>query len=149
MKSVLVPILLAVALSSAPTAARAESDPFLRLGLYVVSADLPRARAFYEKLFEKAPYIENERFLGFEVAGGLYGVFAEGAYEPELARGNNTVPYIRVADIEREFARVAELAPKMLHDAVLEEGPLRLFMFTDTDGNVVEFFSVVVPPSAP
>jgi len=130
------------------TVANAQEDRFVRMGLYVVVSDIDRATDFYEKLFEKKPYVANESFVGFEIAGGLYGLFAESAYTPTLSRGNNTVPYVRVSDIEKEHARLRKLAPKTVQPEIVTEGPLRLFVFEDPDGNVVEFYSVTLPPAS-
>jgi predicted enzyme related to lactoylglutathione lyase len=124
----------------------AEDDGIQRFGLYVVVSDLDRAATFYEKVFQKKPYVRNDRFIGFEVAGGLYGIFAESSYAQKLVRGNSAVPYIRVKDIEQEFERIKALGARMVHDKIVQEGPLQLFMFADPDGNRVEFFAVAAPP---
>ena len=93
------------------------------------------------------PYIENDSFAGFEVAGSLYALFAQRAADAKLVRGNSTVPYLRVRDIDLEFKRVAALAQRMLDRHVVHEGPIRLFRFEDPDGNVIELFSLATPPA--
>lgn len=140
-------LLCILVLSITAPSARAQESGFARLGLYVVVSDLDRARAFYEDLFQKKPYIENASFVGFDVGGGLYGLFLESAYTARLVRGNSTVPYIRVNDIEGEFGRVGRLASRMISKEIVTDGPIRLFMFADPDGNVVEFFSVTAAPA--
>ena len=114
----------------------------MNLGIYVVVSDLDASKSFYEKLFEAPPYFENEGFAGFSVSGSLFGIFHEDSFTHELRRGNNSVPYIQVEDIQAEFQRVLGLSPRMVHESIVHEGPISLFMFEDLDGNVIEFFSL-------
>lgn len=116
-------------------------DNEMRLGLYVVVSDLEVSKEFYEELFGNRAYFENEGFAGFSVSGGLFGVFLESSFTHDLTRGNNSVPYIQVDNIRDQFDRISRFSPEMVHDAVVVEGPISLFMFKDPDGNVIEFFS--------
>jgi predicted enzyme related to lactoylglutathione lyase len=127
--------------------APAQGTEIERFGLYVVVSDLDRARTFYEALFRKPPAVRTPAFVGFDVAGGLYAIVSAQAYRPNVRRGDNAVPYIRVADIEAEFERVRRIAPNMLDRAVVEEGPIKLFRFTDPDGNMIEFFALTAAPA--
>lgn len=120
--------------------AHAQENGIERFGVYVAVSDIDRAQRFYERLFQKQPYVRNDRFAGFEIAGALYAIFR--AADPGLVKGNNAVPYIRVKDASREFERVKALEARLLDDEVLHEGPLLLFKFADPDGNVIEFYSV-------
>lgn len=134
------------------TSARAEEvDPrFERFGLYVVASDLERASAFYEKLFEKKPYVKTDGLIGFEVAGGLYAIISESAYASGLKRGENVAPYLRVKDIDAEFARVKAIAPESIQGAgIVTEGTFRFFKFADPDGNIIEFFFLATAPAEP
>ena len=114
----------------------------MEFGLYVAVSDLTRARSFYSKLFATDPYVENENFIGFEVSGGRFGVMKESAYAYPMNRGNNVVPNIRVSDAQAEFERVKLLDPSMIQDGVTDLGPMKVFMFADPDGNVIEFHSI-------
>jgi predicted enzyme related to lactoylglutathione lyase len=114
-------------------------------GVYVVVDDMTRAKHFYTSLFQTDPTVDNGSFVGFRINGALFALFAESAYDHPLIKGNNVVPYIQVDDIESEFARVRELAPRMVHDRIITEGPIRLFMFIDPSGNPIEFFALVNP----
>ena len=114
----------------------------MEFGLYVAVSDLPRAKSFYSALFSADPYIENENFVGFEISGGRFGVMKESVYAHPMTRGNNVVPNIRVSDAQAEFERVKLLEPSMIQDAVTDLGPMKLFMFGDPDGNVIEFHSI-------
>jgi len=117
-----------------------------RFGLYVVSDDLTRSAAFYGQLFGKEPQVSNAGLVGFDVAGGFYAIVSRQAYAPNSVRGDRTIPYIKVADIESAFERSRLLSPESLvTDRVVAEGPFRLFKIKDPDGNIVEFFSVSLP----
>ena len=123
--------------------AQEQSGGIERFGLYVVASDLDRATAFYERLFEKPPYVRNAGLVGFDVAGGLYAIVSERAYAAGACRGENVSPYIRVRDIEESFAKVRSFAPESIRsDGVVTEGPFRFFKFADPDGNTIEFFSL-------
>jgi predicted enzyme related to lactoylglutathione lyase len=126
------------------TIVSAQDNGIEKSGLYVMASDLGKAREFYEKLFQKPPYVTNARLVGFDIAGGLYAIFAAQSSDQVLVKGNSTIPYIRVTDAEPEFARVKLLGANMIDSKVLQEGPIKLFRFADPDGNVIEFFSLVV-----
>jgi len=132
-------------LTLATWSAQADSGGVERLGMYVVVEDIDKSQAFYAKLFQKAPYVKNKNLIGFDVAGGLYVAFAARGLDRNVTRGDNAVPYLRVKDIEAEFARVRQLPATLLDTAIVREGPLSLFRFADPDGNVIEFFSYVAP----
>lgn len=111
-----------------------------RFGVYLRVANLDRSRAFYERVFGQRPYVTNAMFVGFDVAGGLLGLYASSA-EPG-ARGRNVVPYIRVQSADDEYQRLKTLDVQLLDDNVVVEGPLKLFRFADLDGNELELFSL-------
>lgn len=121
---------------------RADEAGIQRFGLYVVTTDIDRSREFYVRLFQKEPYVTNERFIGFDVTGGLYAVFTAHSLDRKLTRGDNVVPYLRVKDIEAEYERVRQLPARMIDAAIVRDGSISLFRFADPDGNVIEFFSL-------
>lgn len=114
----------------------------MELGMYVAVEELDRSRQFYSSLFGVDPYIENDNFIGFEMGGGRFGIMKSEAYAFPMNRGNNVIPNIRVSDIDLEFARVIDLKPSMIQEAVTDLGAMKLFMFADPDGNVIEFHSI-------
>jgi catechol 2,3-dioxygenase-like lactoylglutathione lyase family enzyme len=138
-------ILMSTAIGSTTIGAPAVENDFQKLGVYVVVSDVERSVDFYSRIFQKQPYVRSETFAAFDVAGGLYALFAERASDIRRTRGNTTAPYIRVRDAHRELERVAALDVKLIDQAVVQEGPLVLFRFFDPDDNVVEFFSVRQP----
>jgi catechol 2,3-dioxygenase-like lactoylglutathione lyase family enzyme len=111
-----------------------------RFGVYLRVANLERSRAFYERVFDKHPYVSNAQLVGFDVAGALLALYASSA--EQVARGRNVVPYIRVQSADAEFARLRGLEVRLLDELVVTEGPLKLFRFADPDENVLELFSL-------
>ena len=123
-----------------PTFVYAETP--MKLGLYVVVDDMQIAKTFYNALFATQPTVDYGNFVSYRMQGSLFALFAKESYGPVLQRGNSVVPYIQVEDIEMEFKRVSTLSATMLHKQVVDEGAIKLFMFTDPSGNALEFFSL-------
>lgn len=132
---------LTIAVATATTTVSAEA-PQMRLGIYVVVEDLGEAKDFYQHLLGREPVVENADFVGYSLAGGLLGIYRVEAFTHELQRGNSAVVYIQVDDIEQEFARVSELGVKLVHEEIVREPYISLFMFQDPDGNAIEFYAL-------
>ena len=132
---------LAVAVATAVTTVSAEA-PQMGLGVYVVVEELAEAKDFYQRLLGKEPVVENTDFVCYSLTGGLLGIYRVEAFTHELQRGNSTVVYIQVDDIEKEFARVSEMGVKLVHEEIVREPYISLFMFQDPDGNAIEFYAL-------
>ena len=122
-----------------------QEENTMQLGVYVVVSELSVARQFYQAILQSPVIIENDDFVGFSVNGALFGLFTESAFSHDLRRGNNAIPYIQVEDIEAEFQRISALNATIVHDDIVREGPISLFMFNDPDGNALEFFALDMP----
>lgn len=135
--------LLAVVLLIGSWQVPAIAEPQMQLGLYVVADDMSASKTFYNALFHSEPAVDFGNFVSYRIAGGLFALYAKEAFSHPFQQGNNVIPYIQVNDIEKEYERVKAISPKMVHDRVLDEGAIKLFMFTDPSGNPLEFFSIV------
>ena len=111
-----------------------------RPGVCVAVSDLEKTTLFYESLFDQAVERSTDKFVAFDVNGAQFSLLHESGYSFPLARGNNAIPNFVVDDIDAEFQRVAALGPRRMSDSVVSAGPVRLFMFEDPDGNVIEFY---------
>ena len=148
MRNLFLAAVLASCLVTAP-AVHAEAPAVQRMGAYVVSDDLDRSAAFYEKLFGRAPQVRTPGLVGFDVAGGFYAIVSKATYAPNAVAGGNVVPYLKVADIDAWLTQVEAVAPNsLITKAVVREGPFALIKFTDPDGNMVEMYSVTPPAPA-
>ena len=114
----------------------------MQMGVYVASADLDRATQFYAALFQVEPYLQTRTFVSFAVSGGRFGIMSAAAYAYPMTRGNSAIPNILVADIDAAYARIKALKPTMIQAKIATVGTMRLFDFTDPDGNVIEVFSL-------
>ncbi len=114
---------------------------FKRMGLYVVSGDLERSRAFYEKVFGQPPELATEHVLWFDVAGSLFSIVSKSAFAPEATLGGNVVPYIEVADLDAALAHLKNTVPEAVRDrTIIDEGVIKILKFEDPDGNELEYF---------
>ena len=139
------PVSAAPAAPAAPTAD--ETLLVERFGLYVAVDDVERSVAFYQALFGEAPQVRTPALVGFDIAGGLFGIVDRAAYAPRTTAKGGVRPFIKVADIAAAFARVDRLAPGRIEaPGIVTEGAFRFFRFADPDGNVLEFFSMTPPP---
>lgn len=137
--------LIATLVAGAPimhaTPAMAQSISVERFGLYVLADDVERSARFYEVLLEMSPEVRTPALIGFNMAGGLFGIVSREAYAAHEPRAGSVRPYIKVADIEQAFAHASSVAPGSIEAPdIVSEGPFRFFRMTDPDGNVLEFF---------
>jgi len=114
-----------------------------RFGVYVVVDQLDRSAAFYGRVFSVPPEVAMPALVGFNLGGAFFGLVAKDVYAPHVRRGDNTIPYIKLQNVEAFFEHVKQVAPESLVSAqVSVEGVFRFFRLKDPDGNVLEFFSI-------
>lgn len=111
----------------------------MKVNLYVVTKDMASATRFYSEVFQQQPAVVTPNYTGFSVNGTLYGLF-DAEFMPPISVGGNVVPNIRVDDIDHEYERLKLLDPKFQSE-IRENGPYRLFLLADPDGNVIEFYA--------
>ena len=112
----------------------------MKLNLYIAVTDMERAVEFYRAVFQTDPMQKSDRFSAFQLGDGFFGLMNKTAYAFPLEMGNNCIPNFEVSDIEAEYNRIKPIASKIT-DAIMLVGPFRLFQFTDTEGNVLEFYT--------
>lgn len=112
----------------------------MKLNVYVLVDDMDKAAAFYGDVFGGAPIMQTPGYTAFSLDGALYGLFNTANYPMPVQRGNNCTPNILVSDLDAEYARIKALNPAFISD-IQQNGPYRLFVFTDTDGNSIEFYA--------
>ncbi len=99
--------------------------------------DIQKVSDWYEKIFEKQPYFQNENYIGFEIDGCEFGVFADDVEEGKHHRINI---YWGVEDMEKEYTRITNLWAKPLGDPVNVWGGIIMGDFEDPFGN---FFGII------
>jgi predicted enzyme related to lactoylglutathione lyase len=94
---------------------------------------------FYRRLFQAEPsHVEAWGAL-FDVGAVSFGIFT--ARDDTLRFGNNCVPNFQASDIDVEYRRIQEMAPR-IDSQIRCIGNYRYFRFIDTEGNLVEVYSV-------
>lgn len=111
----------------------------MKVNLYVVVRDMAQATRFYTEVFQQQPAVVTPAYTGFNVNGTLYGLF-DARYMPPISSGGNVVPNILVEDIDEEYERLKTLLPTFQSE-IRENGPYRLFLLADPDGNMIEFYA--------
>ena len=108
----------------------------MQLDVYVAVNDLDRSVEFYSHGLQVQPAVRNANYAAFEVGSGRLGLMPAAGYAVPVQRGNSTVPTIKVDDLKGWHARIKVLAAKTTE--IIDKGAVRLFMFLDPDGNVIE-----------
>jgi predicted enzyme related to lactoylglutathione lyase len=109
--------------------------------LDVGARDMRRALGFYRRLFSAEPIDVGAGCALFDVGAVSFGIISTAQVEGELRFGNNCVPNFQVDDIDAEYGRILEIAPR-IDDRIRCIGNYRYFQFTDTEGNLVEVYAV-------
>lgn len=112
----------------------------MKLNMYVLVDDMDKATAFYRDVFNDAPIMQTPGYTAFSLAGALYGLFNANNYPIPVQYGNNCIPNILVGDIDAEHDRIKALKPTFISE-IQQNGSYRLFIFTDTAGNSIEFYA--------
>jgi len=124
--------------SSATTQDTPSEQSILAMGAYVPSDDLPSAEAFYRTLFDRAPMIQLEHFIAFEIAGGWFAIVSRDRYAPGSVPGTGAVPYIQSSDLDVLKSRIQNTDSAT--PEIIEEPGIHLLKVTDPGGQLVEFF---------
>lgn len=116
----------------------------LGLRTHIVRAsDIQEVANWYEKVFQKSPYFQNESYIGFEVEGFEFGVFKYFP-EEEVSIWKNINIYWGVEDIDTEFKRLSALWMKPMMDIVDVWEWIKMWDFIDPFGN---FFWIIYNPN--
>ncbi len=106
----------------------------LRTAIYAV-ADLSRAKAWYAEVLERAPYFDEEFYVGFNVGGFELGLIPEPDAPAE--RDAAGVPFWGVADAEAAYARLLALGG-LDHEPIQDVGGgVKIGAVRDPFGNVL------------
>ena len=106
----------------------------LRTTIYKVS-DLNKAKEWYTKAFETAPYFDEPFYVGFNIAGYELGLLPE--ENPTTEKIDSVLTYWGVEDIEKECQRLVELGAIPHETPHSVGGPLMVGSIKDPWGNIV------------
>lgn len=106
----------------------------LRTAIYAV-ADLAQAKAWYTEVLERAPYFDEEFYVGFNVGGFELGLVPEPDAPAE--RDAAGVPFWGVTDADAAYARLVSLGGTD-HEPVQDVGGgVKIGAVRDPFGNVL------------
>lgn len=106
----------------------------LRTVIYAV-ADLAKAKAWYADVLERAPYFDEEFYVGFNVGGFELGLVPEPDAPPE--RDAAGVAFWGVADATAAYARLLALGAAE-HEEVQDVGDgVKIGAVRDPFGNIL------------
>ena len=103
----------------------------LRTVIYPV-ADLNAASAWYQQVFQTAPYFQQPFYVGFSIGGFELGLVPDG--QPSL---DGQVVYWGTADIESEVERVRALGAQIVAPVTDVGDGIRVASLADPFGNVL------------
>lgn len=98
-------------------------------------ADLAKAKDWYGKVFQVAPYFDEPFYVGFNVAGYEMGLMPDDM--PAADKTDNVLSYWGVEDIDAEFARLKSLGATAESDPVNVGGEIMVAELKDPWGNTI------------
>ena len=108
------------------------------LGLRTVAyfvADLQKAKEWYAKAFETQAYFDEPFYVGFNIAGYELGLLPEEG--SEITKGDNTISYWGVENIEEVYERLLVLGATEHEKPHSVGGPLMVASVRDPWGNII------------
>ena len=103
----------------------------------IITDDVARLVGFYEQATGLTAHWRAERFA--ELAGLAIGG-AETTNAAVPASNRTAIVEFQVDDVDREYARLTELAPEIVQEPTTMPWGNRSLLFRDPDGNLVNFF---------
>jgi len=100
----------------------------VKLIVYPVK-DIEKAKAFYGKFLDTAPYIDSPYYIGYKVGEQEIGL------DPHAQVG--PIAYIDVKDIKSSLEAMVAVGGEVVQDAKEVGAGLMIAQVKDSDGNVV------------
>ena len=104
--------------------------------------NLKEAKKWYNKLFQKEPYFENETYIGYNIGGYELGLqqkkflFGEQDFQFHKQDSGN-ITYWGVANIKKELQRIELLNIEILHPIMNVGANILMADFYDPYGNII------------
>lgn len=140
---VIAKILAVLATLSLPTIMIPKNEPtgdLIQMGTYIATDKLAESERFYTALFGREPVIKLEKFIAYDIAGGIFAIADRAAYAPASVPGAGSVPYIHSTDLAAVRARIETATNKTAPEIINEPG-IQLLKIADPNGQLLEFFT--------
>lgn len=106
----------------------------LRTTIYQVG-DLEKAKKWYEKVFQTAPYFDEPFYVGFNIKGYELGLQPE--EKPVEEKPASVITYWGVSAIVPEFDRILDLGATIYERPVNVGGDIVVASVKDPWGNII------------
>lgn len=156
-KYMAVGLLLAVALWAASPlspdkhpAPAASLDPQLA-NTCLITENLDQMVQFYESILELKAERSGDDYVEFHTGAPVLAIFLASAQEKyipgsaEAAKNKSVILEFRVADVDKEYARLQSLVKTWVKPPTTQPWGDRSIYFRDPDGNLVDFFTPIKP----
>ncbi|PKQ63961.1 glyoxalase/bleomycin resistance/extradiol dioxygenase family protein [Labilibaculum filiforme] len=106
----------------------------LRTTIYKTT-DLTKAKTWYSKAFNTAPYFDEDFYVGFSIAGYELGLLPES--EPSSPKTDNILSYWGVKDINKAFSHLLNAGAAIHEKPTNVGGEIWVASVIDPWGNVI------------
>jgi uncharacterized glyoxalase superfamily protein PhnB len=128
------------------SASAASEGPVL-INTCLISNDVQRLAAFYQKVLKIAPRFSGHSYVEFKTDAGVLAIFdarAQERYIPgsaEPSANRSSILEFRVTDVDGEYARLQGIVKTWVKPPTTQPWGTRSIYFRDPDGNLVNFFA--------
>lgn len=112
----------------------------------LVTKDVNRLSAFYERVLQIEPRKSGEDYVEFRSSVGVLALFTADAQEKYIpgsataGQNRSAILEFRVADVDKEYSRLQGLVKTWVKGPTTQPWGTRSIYFRDPDGNLVDFF---------
>jgi catechol 2,3-dioxygenase-like lactoylglutathione lyase family enzyme len=113
----------------------------------LITANVDQLVNFYESVLQMKAQRSGKEYAELHTGVGVLAIFSADAQEKyipgsaEAARNKSTILEFRVADADREYARLQPLVKTWVKPPTTQPWGTRSIYFRDPDGNLVDFFA--------
>jgi catechol 2,3-dioxygenase-like lactoylglutathione lyase family enzyme len=103
---------------------------------------------FYEPILALKAQTSGEDYTEFHTGTGVLAIFSAAAQEKyipgsaEAAKNKSTILEFRVADVDKEYARLHSLVKTWVKPPTTQPWGTRSIYFRDPDGNLIDFYAL-------
>ncbi|HTW59711.1 MAG TPA: VOC family protein [Terriglobales bacterium] len=142
-------------LQAAPAHPAADTDSPTLINTCLITNNVAQLVKFYESILNLKAQLSGKDYAEFHTGAAVLAIFSASAqqqYIPdsaEAAKNKSAILEFRVADVDKEYARLQGLVKTWVKPPTNQPWGTRSIYFRDPDGNLVDFYAPVKPPNQP